>query len=231
MYEYRHIDIYIYKYYSDDVLSFKTDVISAFKYMFKKYKAKGANTPIYEHFNLLLEDNFEDMFPKRIVLPVESIDKGGDKGGKKRIRDTDIEENTKRMSKKEEEVGQVVSMTYNQKMAVKSIVNMVIKNPLAEPFLYPVDSSVFPEYYEIIKKPMDLSTIKERITEYVTVEEALGDIRQIWENCRLFNAEVKNICLCIYIFMYIYMYLFIYIFLYIYVYVCIHMYIYVYICI
>jgi Bromodomain len=52
---------------------------------------------------------------------------------------------------------------------------------------------LFPEYYEFIKNPVDLSTIKEQLGKYDTVEECLGDIRQIWENCRLFNAEGSDI--------------------------------------
>ena len=35
--------------------------------------------------------------------------------------------------------------------------------------------------------------IKEQINKYETVEECLSDIRQVWENCRLFNAEGSEI--------------------------------------
>jgi Bromodomain len=63
-------------------------------------------------------------------------------------------------------------------------------------FLYPYPlkpRSLFPEYYEIIKNPIDLTAIKEQINKYETVEECLSDIRQVWENCRLFNAEGSEI--------------------------------------
>ena len=40
---------------------------------------------------------------------------------------------------------------------------------------------------------MDLSSMKENINKYETVEEVLSDLRQIWENCRLFNAEGSDI--------------------------------------
>ena len=53
--------------------------------------------------------------------------------------------------------------------------------------------SIFPEYYEVIKKPMDLTSMKENFNKYETVEEVLVDLRQIWENCRLFNAEGSDI--------------------------------------
>ena len=35
--------------------------------------------------------------------------------------------------------------------------------------------------------------MKENINKYETVEEVLSDLRQIWENCRLFNAEGSDI--------------------------------------
>ena len=53
--------------------------------------------------------------------------------------------------------------------------------------------SMFPEYYEIIKNPRDLSTIKEQLNKYETVEECLADLRLVWANCRLFNSEGSDI--------------------------------------
>lgn len=40
---------------------------------------------------------------------------------------------------------------------------------------------------------MDLATAKGKVNEYSTVEEALGDLRLIWDNCRQFNAEGSEI--------------------------------------
>ena len=53
--------------------------------------------------------------------------------------------------------------------------------------------SMFPEYYEIIKNPRDLSTIKDQLNKYDTVEECLADLRLVWSNCRLFNSEGSDI--------------------------------------
>lgn len=55
--------------------------------------------------------------------------------------------------------------------------------------------SIFPEYYDVIKKPTDITTIKENINNYTAVEEVLKDIRQIWKNCRLFNFEGSKIAI------------------------------------
>ena len=44
---------------------------------------------------------------------------------------------------------------------------------------------------------MDLDTVKQNLNHnhYNNVEEALQDIRVIWENCRTFNAEGSEILL------------------------------------
>jgi hypothetical protein len=54
---------------------------------------------------------------------------------------------------------------------------------------------VFPEYYEVIKKPMDLHTAQEKIAagEFETVESAVAALKLIWGNCRKFNAEGSEI--------------------------------------
>ena len=54
---------------------------------------------------------------------------------------------------------------------------------------------VFPEYYELIENPMDLTTLKSKIASYTTIEEAILDLRIIWDNCRNFNAEGSDITL------------------------------------
>ncbi|KAI1298953.1 Bromodomain-containing protein [Xylaria venustula] len=55
--------------------------------------------------------------------------------------------------------------------------------PFKEP-VRPVEDGV-PNYFEKIKKPMDLGTIKKKMDggEYSTAEEFEADVRQIFENC------------------------------------------------
>ena len=81
-------------------------------------------------------------------------------------------------------------MSAVDKAGFRSVLIALCKTVAAEPFLYPVDSKVFPAYYEMIKKPMDLYTVKERLAQgdYATLDAALLDLKQIWDNCRLFNA-------------------------------------------
>jgi len=53
--------------------------------------------------------------------------------------------------------------------------------------------SEYPEYFEQIEHPMDLATVKSKINNYSSVGEALADLRAIWDNCRVFNAEGSDI--------------------------------------
>ncbi|AFM98853.1 hypothetical protein EHEL_081530 [Encephalitozoon hellem ATCC 50504] len=44
-----------------------------------------------------------------------------------------------------------------------------------------------PNYYEIIKKPMDLSIVQKKIGKYKSFEEFKADLDLIWDNCLKFN--------------------------------------------
>lgn len=63
--------------------------------------------------------------------------------------------------------------------------------------IYMIVSLLFrkvPDYYKIIKNPMDLSTIKKRLQEeyymYTKPEDFVADFRLIFQNCAEFN-EVR----------------------------------------
>ncbi|RZC05013.1 bromodomain adjacent to zinc finger domain protein 2B, partial [Asbolus verrucosus] len=61
----------------------------------------------------------------------------------------------------------------------------------AWPFLLPVNTKQFPTYKKIIKTPMDLSTIKKKLYDvsYKSKEEFCVDVRQIFNNCEVFNED------------------------------------------
>ncbi|KAG6594385.1 Histone acetyltransferase GCN5, partial [Cucurbita argyrosperma subsp. sororia] len=61
----------------------------------------------------------------------------------------------------------------------------------AWPFKEPVDSRDVPDYYEIIKDPVDLKTMAKRVESeqyYVTFEMFVADVRRMFGNARTYNA-------------------------------------------
>lgn len=67
------------------------------------------------------------------------------------------------------------------------------KNKSSGPFLEPVDPVKFniPTYPDIVKKPMDLSTVQAKFGthQYTTMDEFVSDVRLIFSNCYLFNGQ------------------------------------------
>ncbi|KAG5567517.1 hypothetical protein RHGRI_002906 [Rhododendron griersonianum] len=64
-------------------------------------------------------------------------------------------------------------------------------HPDAWPFKEPVDARDAPDYYDIIKDPMDLKTMSKRVESeqyYVTFEMFLADVRRMFANARTYNS-------------------------------------------
>ena len=66
------------------------------------------------------------------------------------------------------------------------------------PFRDPVSPRDVPDYYKIIKDPMDLRTIETKIQErrYQRLLEFIGDVTKVFDNCRYYNAKESNIARC-----------------------------------
>lgn len=67
----------------------------------------------------------------------------------------------------------------------------------SKPFHHPVDPVALniPDYLEVIKTPMDFSTIKKKLAtnQYVNGEEYLKDMKQVFYNCELFNGNESDV--------------------------------------
>ena len=59
----------------------------------------------------------------------------------------------------------------------------------AWPFVNPVNKDEVPDYYNVIKTPMDLSTIEERLESdhYSAPREMVADLKLMFSNCRQYN--------------------------------------------
>lgn len=73
------------------------------------------------------------------------------------------------------------------------IVLSMLSRQESDAFRNPVDWKAMnlPDYPEIIKKPMDLGTIRKGIesNKYDSVESIATDIRLVWTNCMLYNRD------------------------------------------
>ncbi|KAM7153820.1 bromodomain adjacent to zinc finger domain protein 2B isoform 16-T27 [Macrochelys suwanniensis] len=65
----------------------------------------------------------------------------------------------------------------------------------AWPFLLPVNLKLVPGYKKVIKKPMDFSTIREKLSsgQYPNLEAFSLDIRLVFDNCETFNEDDSDI--------------------------------------
>lgn len=80
---------------------------------------------------------------------------------------------------------------------LKSIIDSLEKDPRAFDFLVPVDYIAFglTDYPVIIKKPMDLGTLKSNLKsgKFSSIGEFLDDLQLIWTNCKTYNMEGSEI--------------------------------------
>ncbi|PIA15144.1 histone acetyltransferase GCN5 [Coemansia reversa NRRL 1564] len=72
-----------------------------------------------------------------------------------------------------------------------TVVGEMLVHPSAWPFQKPVDSQEVPDYYNVVKEPMDLMTLESNVDEnkYPTLDAFVRDARKIFDNCRNYNGE------------------------------------------
>ncbi|XP_022200886.1 histone acetyltransferase KAT2A isoform X2 [Nilaparvata lugens] len=79
----------------------------------------------------------------------------------------------------------------------KSVLNSIRNHSQAEPFLEPVDKDEVRDYYSIIKYPMDLKTMGQRLKAgyYTTRRLFIADMTRIFNNCRIYNPPESELYL------------------------------------
>ena len=74
-----------------------------------------------------------------------------------------------------------------ENLKCQKLVDLLVAEPLSEAFREPVDwkGLRLNSHPQIIKKPMDLHTIKNKLkkSRYGTVQDFLSDLELIWLNC------------------------------------------------
>ncbi|KAG7565679.1 Acyl-CoA N-acyltransferase [Arabidopsis suecica] len=85
-------------------------------------------------------------------------------------------------------------MATNQKQLnalMRALLKTMQDHADAWPFKEPVDSRDVPDYYDIIKDPIDLKVIAKRVESeqyYVTLDMFVADARRMFNNCRTYNS-------------------------------------------
>ncbi|XP_028979015.2 nucleosome-remodeling factor subunit BPTF isoform X3 [Esox lucius] len=74
---------------------------------------------------------------------------------------------------------------------LRRILRSLQAHKMAWPFLEPVDPNDAPDYYGVIKEPMDLATMEDRLQKryYNKLTEFVADMTKIFDNCRYYNPS------------------------------------------
>jgi histone acetyltransferase len=90
-----------------------------------------------------------------------------------------------------------------QKSALKSellsMIRKIEEQQFVWPFREPVDTSEVADYLDVIKEPIDLSTIEKRIRQdnhYKSKQMLFADLMLMVNNCKLYNEEVSLYVQC-----------------------------------
>lgn len=91
--------------------------------------------------------------------------------------------------------------TKRLKNVFRYIISDIRTDTHAWPFLLPVNEKEVPDYYQIIKVPMDISKVEKNVEDdkYEDIESFEQDFNQIFKNCYIYNAPSTTYCKCAHI--------------------------------
>jgi histone acetyltransferase len=79
--------------------------------------------------------------------------------------------------------------------SIESMVSDVLESALSHgsswPFKQPVDVKLAPDYYDVVRNPMDISTMKAKNAkgEYESLDQLRKDFKLMFDNCLFYNGE------------------------------------------
>ncbi|XP_058836423.1 nucleosome-remodeling factor subunit NURF301 [Topomyia yanbarensis] len=81
---------------------------------------------------------------------------------------------------------------------LKKLIKQLQHHKSAWPFMEPVDPDEAPDYYRVIKEPMDLQKVESKVDNqsYNTLSEFIGDMTKIFDNCRYYNPKESQFYRC-----------------------------------
>ncbi|CAL1535554.1 unnamed protein product [Lymnaea stagnalis] len=80
----------------------------------------------------------------------------------------------------------------------EEVLQKVMKHKSSWPFLEPVDKKLVPDYYVLIKKPMDFQTMLKKCTRlsYASPQEFIEDAALVFENAETYNKPGSEVFNC-----------------------------------
>lgn len=74
---------------------------------------------------------------------------------------------------------------------LKKLLKSLQVHKMSWPFREPVDPKEAPDYYKVIKEPMDLKKIEQKLTnsQYTRLADFISDMTKIFDNCRYYNPR------------------------------------------
>lgn len=86
-----------------------------------------------------------------------------------------------------------VGLTREETNKALNLIKLLERHSDSYEFRHPVDyiGLGLPDYPDVIKAPMDLSTVKKNLKseDYPSIQDFLLDIQLIWDNCKLYNPQ------------------------------------------
>lgn len=76
-----------------------------------------------------------------------------------------------------------------------AVLRKLQRHHLSDPFMQPVDTKTVTDYLDLVKEPMDLSTVESRLFsgKYSSAYEFSSDIRKIWSNAFTYNPPESDV--------------------------------------
>lgn len=80
----------------------------------------------------------------------------------------------------------------------KKVLPALFSHPYILPFRSPVNAKaegIYPDYFKVVTKPMDLRTVKARLENgwYWDLAQCIADINQVWYNAKVYNPPEHTI--------------------------------------
>ncbi|XP_070141359.1 nucleosome-remodeling factor subunit NURF301 isoform X2 [Drosophila kikkawai] len=90
------------------------------------------------------------------------------------------------------------TLTANEIQELKALIKQIQVHKSAWPFMEPVDPEEAPDYYKVIKEPMDLKKMESKLdaNAYTKLAEFIGDMTKIFDNCRYYNPKESSFYKC-----------------------------------